>query len=148
MDHTPAGKTRFVLDDALRTAAAVAGDRWVLLAIGALADGPARFGDLQAALDGIAPNVLVSRLRRMEAAGLIVAAAYQKRPRRYLYALTESGSQLAAVLPALRAWASRHRDSDAQRHAVCGTPLETRVWCPTCAVTVDHGSVDESVTWV
>lgn len=124
------------------------GDRWVLLAIGALADGPARFGDLQTTLSGIAPNVLVSRLRRMDAAGLVVAAAYQQRPRRYMYELTESGRQLAAVLPALRTWAARHRDGDSNRHTVCGTPLETRIWCRTCAVTVDHSSADESVTWV
>ena len=49
------------------------GDRWSLLVVEALLDGPRRFGDLQADLPGIAPNVLSGRLRRLESEGVIVA---------------------------------------------------------------------------
>jgi DNA-binding HxlR family transcriptional regulator len=143
-----------MLDGPLRDAAEVAGDRWVLLALGALADGSRRFGDLQADLQsgavGIAPNVLIDRLRRMERDGLVVATPYSQRPRRYVYDLTEAGRELAAILPALSTWASRRSGGggEPRRHDVCGTPLETRVWCPTCAVAVDTVADAENVRWV
>lgn len=88
----------------MREAAERVGDRWVLLLVAALADGPRRFGDLAADVEGIAPNVLTDRLRRMEARGLVTAAPYQHRPRRYVYELTEPGRALAALLPGLAAW--------------------------------------------
>ena len=143
-----------MLDGPLRDAAEVAGDRWVLLALGALADGSRRFGDLQSDLQlgasGIAPNVLIDRLRRMERDGLVVATLYSQRPRRYVYDLTEAGRELASLLPALSTWASRRSGGggEPRRHDVCGTPLETRVWCPTCAVAVDTEADDENVRWV
>ena len=121
-----------------REATEVAGDRWVLRALAILDTGSRRFGDLLAELDGIAPNVLIDRLRRMERAGIVVANPYSQRPRRYVYDLTASGRELAAVLPALATWASRRGGTEVRRHTVCGTPLETRVWCPSCMTTVDH----------
>jgi DNA-binding HxlR family transcriptional regulator len=99
-------------DPALRDAAATAGDRWVLLTTAALADGPRRFGDLLADVEGIAPNMLTDRLRRMERQGLLTAAPYSQRPRRYVYELTESGRELAALLPGLAAWAARRSGAD------------------------------------
>ena len=126
----------------LQRAAEVAGDRWVLLTLAALIDGPRRFGDLVADLDGgrgtIAPNVLTDRLRRMERDGLVDATLYTERPRRYVYALTESGRELAAVVPALTAWAARQAGGEPLFHDLCGTPVETRVWCPTCERPVDE----------
>ena len=45
------------------------GDRWTLLIVESLLDGPRRFGDLQDELPRIAPNVLSQRLRRLEGRG-------------------------------------------------------------------------------
>ena len=42
------------------------GDRWSLLLIEALLDGPRRFGELSEAVEGIAPNILSERLKRLE----------------------------------------------------------------------------------
>ena len=69
------------------------GDRWTLLLIEALLDGPRRFGDLQEALQGIAPNVLTQRLRRLEGEGLVLAQPYSERPQRFVYELTAVGSR-------------------------------------------------------
>lgn len=91
----------------MREAAELAGDRWVLLLTAALAEGPRRFGDLAADVEGIAPNVLTDRLRRMERRGLVTAAAYQQRPPRYVYQLSESGRALADLLPGLADWGAR-----------------------------------------
>jgi DNA-binding HxlR family transcriptional regulator len=137
-----------MIDDLLREATEVAGDRWVLLALAGLSEGSRRFGDLLADLPGIAPNVLIDRLRRMERQGLVVATPYSQRPRRYVYDLTESGRDLAAILPALSNWASRRGGGDPRRHTVCGTPVETREWCPNCRTVVDGTSVDENMRWV
>ena len=114
------------------------GDRWTLLIVESLLDGPRRFGDLQELLPRIAPNVLSQRLRRLEADGLVLAQPYSERPRRFVYELTASGHELAGALRLLADWGARHRDAaEAPRHEVCGTPVEARWWCPTCERPVD-----------
>jgi DNA-binding HxlR family transcriptional regulator len=115
------------------------GDRWTLLIVEALLDGPRRFGDLQAEVPGIAPNVLAQRLRRLEGEGLVLAEPYSERPRRFVYELTSSGQELAGALRLLAGWGARHRESgEAPRHEACGTPVEARWWCPTCERAVDE----------
>jgi DNA-binding HxlR family transcriptional regulator len=114
------------------------GDRWILLVVQALLDGPRRFGDLQDELPGIAPNVLSQRLRRLEGEGVVVAEPYSERPRRFVYELTAAGRELADALRLLADWGARHREAgEAPRHEACGTPVETRWWCPTCERPVD-----------
>ena len=109
------------------------GDRWTLLIVEALLDGPRRFGDLQDGLGGIAPNVLSQRLRRLEGEGLVVARLYSERPRRFVYELSASGHELAGALRMLADWGARNRDSSGPpRHEACGSSLEARWWCPTC----------------
>ena len=58
---------------ALEGAAARVGDRWALLLVAALLDGPRRFGELEGDLVGVAPNVLAKRLRTLEAEGLVMS---------------------------------------------------------------------------
>jgi len=113
------------------------GDRWTLLIVDALLDGPRRFGDLQAALPGIAPNILTARLRQLEAQALVVASAYSERPPRFVYELSAAARELAGPLRLLADWGARHGDAEPPRHAVCGTPLEARLWCPSCEMPVD-----------
>ena len=114
------------------------GDRWTLLVVEALLDGPRRFGELQEELQGIAPNVLSSRLRRLEDEGLALAQPYSERPPRFAYELTSAGRELAGVLRLLADWGARGRDAgELPRHGACGTPAEARWWCPTCEEPVD-----------
>ena len=109
------------------------GDRWTLLLVEELLGGPRRFGDLQEALGGIAPNVLSQRLRRLEGESLVLAQPYSERPQRYVYELTSSGHELAGALRLLSDWGARHGESaEPPRHEACGTPVEVRWWCPTC----------------
>ncbi|MEA2676695.1 MAG: hypothetical protein QOJ81_836 [Chloroflexota bacterium] len=108
------------------------GDRWSLLIVEALLDGPRRFNDLGAAVTGIAPNILTDRLRRLERARVIVGQRYSERPVRLAYSLTADGQELAGVLRLLAAWGSG-AESDGLRHTTCGTALEARWWCPTCS---------------
>ena len=121
------------LESPLEEALASVGDRWTLLVINALLEGPRRFGDLQRELPGIASNVLSHRLRHLEQQGLVLAAPYCERPPRFVYELTASGSGLAGALRLLSDWGARHREgAEPPRHRACGTPIEARWYCPTC----------------
>jgi DNA-binding HxlR family transcriptional regulator len=120
------------------------GDRWTLLLIAALLDGPKRFGELQAELPGIAPNVLTQRLRQLERDALVVARPYSDRPPRFDYELTTSGLELAGVLRLLAGWGARRAGQENEvRHAACGTPLEAHWWCPTCEQPVSDEEGEE-----
>lgn len=121
--------------EALDRALAAVGDRWTLLIVAALLDGPRRFGDLQQAVPGIATNVLTQRVRALQEEGLVVAEQYSARPPRYSYELGERGRELAGALRLLTDWAARHHsDLQPMRHSVCGTSLEAAWYCPTCDV--------------
>jgi DNA-binding HxlR family transcriptional regulator len=110
------------------------GDRWTLRLVEALLESPRKFGELAVAVDGIAPNILTDRLRRLERHGIVIAEPYMRRPVRHVYRLTADGEELAGVLRLLAAWASGGADrAEPLRHAACGTPLEARWFCPTCA---------------
>lgn len=123
MDATP-------LDDALRRV----GDRWTLLVVDALLARPRKFGELLDDLPGLASNVLSTRLKALEADGVVVAAPYTRKPPRFSYALSAKGAELAGALRLLAQWGS---GGDALHHAACGTPVEARWYCPTCDRLVD-----------
>jgi DNA-binding HxlR family transcriptional regulator len=120
------------------------GDRWSLLVVEALLSGPRRFGELTGAVPGIAPNILAERLRRLESDRVIRSSPYSQRPPRFVYQLTDEGAELAGALRLLADWGSRvAREAEPVRHATCGTPLEARWFCPTCARAVDGAEADE-----
>jgi DNA-binding HxlR family transcriptional regulator len=120
------------------------GDRWSLLLIEALLEGPRRFGELSEAVAGIAPNILADRLRRLEGERIVRATPYSERPPRFTYALTDEGHELAGVLRLLADWGSRgSAHAEPMRHALCGTPVEARLWCPTCARSLDEPETDQ-----
>jgi DNA-binding HxlR family transcriptional regulator len=147
--------------DALDRAARLVGDRWSLLVLGALLDGDRRYGELLEQINGISTNVLAQRLTALEAAHLVVAEPYSRRPPRMRYALTSEGRGLAGPLAALSAWGAQ-RDTDTEMnsdgefrlvHSACGTALETAWRCPTCDVEVDlhaeapSANLDDTVTF-
>jgi len=128
----------------LERAVASVGDRWTLLLVHALLEGPLRFGELADAVTGLAPNILTRRLRHLEHEGLVVATPYSRRPLRVTYELTATGRELAGALALLSEWGARQGGEAAPRHhAPCGTSLEARWWCPTCDRAVVDGEADE-----
>lgn len=125
-------------DHALALALDQVGDRWSLLVVRALLNGPRRYSELAGDVPGIAPNVLAARLRHLETERLLTSAPYLERPRRLAYDLTTAGRELATVLGALSSWGARMHGLPEQRiHGACGSSLSWRPWCPTCAVAVD-----------
>jgi DNA-binding HxlR family transcriptional regulator len=126
-------------DSPLAAALERVGDRWSLLVIEALRDGPRRFNELTDVVRGIAPNILADRLRRLEAERILRSTPYSERPPRFAYSLTDEGAALAGALHLLADWGGRGApDAEPTRHATCGTPVEARLWCPTCARTLDE----------
>jgi DNA-binding HxlR family transcriptional regulator len=90
------------------------GDRWSLLIIRDLmVRGYRTFKEFQSAGEGIATNILADRLRKLEAAGIIVAGAEKADGRKVNYRLTEKGIDLAPVLLELLIWGARHEETGA-----------------------------------
>lgn len=96
--------------DACLTAHAVEliGDRWTYPVLRELLLGPKRFGELAAAVHGITPAVLTTRLREMEASGLAVRDMLPPPASASIYRLTPWALELEPVLQAMGRWA--HRD--------------------------------------
>ncbi len=135
----------------LEEAVARVGDRWALLIVSALLDGPRRFNDLQADVAGIAPNVLSQRLRTLEQHGVVTASPYSERPPRFVYQLTAAGAELAGALRLLAQWGAGQSPESVEplRHPPCGTPLEARWYCPTCGrVEGDTSSAEDDVRFL
>jgi hypothetical protein len=74
---------------------------------------------------------------------VVTARAYQDRPPRYLYELADGGRELAGAVRLLAEWGARHGagEPDPPRHAACGTPLETRWYCPACREAIDESGL-------
>lgn len=130
-------------ETALEAALERIGERWALLVVDALLEGPKRFSDLEETVPGIASNILSQRLKHLEREALLVARPYQKRPVRLSYELTAAGRELAGALRLLAQWGARGSGEAALTHATCGSPLEARWYCPTCARTVDDAEPAE-----
>jgi DNA-binding HxlR family transcriptional regulator len=83
----------------------VAGDRWTLLIVRELLlQGPCRFTDLKNGLPGVAPNLLSTRLKELEGAGLITREDAPPPIATALYQLTETGLALEPAVQALALW--------------------------------------------
>jgi DNA-binding HxlR family transcriptional regulator len=87
--------------DGLAATLELVGQRWALLVVQCLLDGPKRYGDLQRAL-GAPTNILATRLRELQEAGILyrLPLAHNQRA----YALTERGEGLGEAIAALAAW--------------------------------------------
>ena len=83
------------------------GERWTMLVIRDVFSGRRRFDQIQESL-GVARNVLASRLQLLIDEGILEKRAYQERPQRYEYFLTEKGLDLWPILIALIGFGDRH----------------------------------------
>lgn len=84
------------------------GDKWTVLVIGALEDGPLRFSVLRARIGGVAAKVLTQTLRAMERDGLLTRTVHAQVPPRVDYELTDLGVSLAGPIQTLTDWAETH----------------------------------------
>ncbi|MDR6612035.1 helix-turn-helix domain-containing protein [Leifsonia sp. 1010] len=83
-------------------------NKWTALAIGALEDGPRRFGELKRDLQGVSPKVLSATLKRLGDAGLVDRTVFAEVPPRVEYSLTPLGRSAGAPLAHLRDWVNEN----------------------------------------
>lgn len=94
------------------------GDKWSVLVIVELANGPRRFRQLQRAIDGISQRMLTLTVRRLERDGLVLRTVYPTVPAQVEYQLTETGASLTHLVKALADWSLAHRDAIADARQV------------------------------
>ena len=115
-------------------ALSIVGDRHALLVVRELRYGQTRFQDI-AAGTGAPRDVLTSRLRKLEQAGVIERRLYSERPPRYEYLLTGAGKELQPILLALKEWGDRHCNLGAEPlifEHTCGADFHPLTVCAAC----------------
>src|SRR5713226_4989358 len=83
------------------------GKRWTGLLLDALMEGPRRFCELTATVEGLSDRVLSDRLRELEVEGVVERIVYPQIPVRVEYKLTEKGRALEPVVNAIHKWAEQ-----------------------------------------
>lgn len=81
------------------------GDKWTVLLVGVLSDGPKRFNEMKRGVAGISQRMLTLTLRGLERDGLVSRTVYPTVPPRVDYALTPLGHTLTGHLKGLGQWA-------------------------------------------
>jgi len=84
------------------------GDKWTVLVVMALADGPRRFNELKRMIGGVSQRMLTLTLRGLERDGMVTRTIYPTIPPRVDYALTDLGHSLRQPIQALGSWAFAH----------------------------------------
>ena len=103
------------------------GDKWSLLVVRDLLHGKTTYSELVSSPEKIPTNILADRLKRLEAAGLIVSEAYQDNPVRYAYRLSQKGAALGDVLKAFVRWGKAHiPGTETYGETVKASPKNTR----------------------
>jgi DNA-binding HxlR family transcriptional regulator len=85
------------------------GDKWSVLVVTLLGQGPRRFNELRRAIGGISQRMLTLTLRGLERDGLVTRTVFPTVPPRVDYALTPLGRDLLEPVSALGAWAIRNQ---------------------------------------
>ena len=109
------------------------GDKWTVMVVGVLDDGPMRYNEIQRAVDGISQRMLTLTLKELERDGIVTRTMYPTIPPRVDYTLTPLGKKLMEPLRALYAWAVKHRPAmlaarerfEQARRAAAGKPRFT-----------------------
>lgn len=87
---------------------ALVGDKWTVLIVVLLGDGPRRFNEIKRMVGGISQRMLTFTLRGLERDGLVTRTVFPTTPQRVEYELTPLGSTLWEAVEPLGAWARAH----------------------------------------
>ncbi|MFT3696435.1 MAG: helix-turn-helix domain-containing protein [Kofleriaceae bacterium] len=84
------------------------GERWAMLLLVRLSDGPVRYLQLQRDIEGITKKMLTQTLRRLERDGFVVRQTIRLRPLAVEYALTPRGREVTPLIVQLKRWAEQN----------------------------------------
>jgi DNA-binding HxlR family transcriptional regulator len=101
----------FLADCPARLAVEIIADKWAVVVIYGLSDGPRRHGDLLTRIGGISKKVLTQTLRKLQQHGLISRHAYAEAPPRVEYQLTDLGQTLVEPIAVLARWAEANGEA-------------------------------------
>jgi DNA-binding HxlR family transcriptional regulator len=85
------------------------GDKWTVLVVGLLGDGPLRFNEMRRRIGNISQRMLTLTLRGLERDGLVTRTVHPTIPPSVEYELTTLGNSLFEPLDAVAAWARKNR---------------------------------------
>ncbi|MFE0413508.1 winged helix-turn-helix transcriptional regulator [Streptomyces tendae] len=97
------------------------GDKWSMLIVAVLENGPLRYTDLQRQIPGISQRMLTHTLRQLVEDGLITRTAYAEVPPRVEYALAPLGRGLHEIVMQLIRWAADHHGEIRTHRSRVGT---------------------------
>ena len=87
------------------------GDKWTVLVIVQLSEGPLRFSEIKRRLGSISQKMLTATLRALERDGFVTRTVYPTVPPRVDYTLTGLGRDLLQPVNAIADWATRNADA-------------------------------------
>lgn len=94
------------------------GNKWTIMVVGALSDGPMRFNAIMRHIGGVSHRMLTLTLRGLERDGMVLRTAYPTIPPKVEYELTPLGHSLTEPLATLLHWGEKHSDEiEAARQA-------------------------------
>src|SRR4051812_8066269 len=93
------------------------GDKWTVLIVVTLSNGPMRFNELKRAVGDISQRMLTLTLRNLERDGFATRTVFATVPPRVDYQLTELGKTLIKPLESIAGWAIEHRHAVADARA-------------------------------
>lgn len=86
----------------------IVGDKWALLVVRMLKDGPRRFTELKRSIDGISQRMLTATLRDLERDGIVTRTVHAVMPPHVSYELTSMGRTLREATAPLLEWSIAH----------------------------------------
>ena len=93
---------------ALSSILARVGEKWTVLIVVLLGDGPKRFNEIKRMVGGISQRMLTFTLRGLERDGLVTRTVFPTTPQRVDYELTTLGGTLWEAVEPLSLWARAH----------------------------------------
>jgi DNA-binding HxlR family transcriptional regulator len=90
------------------------GDKWTILVVGELGNGPRRFNEIRRALGSISQRMLTLTLRGLERDGLVTRTVFPTVPPRVDYELTKLGRSLLEPVSGIGLWARQNRAAIAE----------------------------------
>jgi DNA-binding HxlR family transcriptional regulator len=91
-----------------RRVLAVLAEKWTLLIVSQLADGPMRTAEIRRRVDGVSEKMLIQTLRKLEGFGLVSRRSYPEVPPRVEYRLTPLGRSMARLTHLFARWVERN----------------------------------------
>lgn len=91
------------------TTVSLIGNKWKLLILRDILNGPQRFGELRRNLEGISQKVLTDSLRSMEEGGILIRTVFPEVPPRVEYSLSPLGETLRPIIQQMELWGNEYK---------------------------------------